>query len=75
MPIHKALFDPEITKAGVIDPEVNKGGVIDFELIFTVSAAFDPATMAAMNRPWPIFTQDVPAVVPAGMAPPDFLPP
>ena len=39
-----------------------------------VSVTFDPATMAAMDRPWRDIVISQPQVVASGMVPPDSVP-
>jgi len=42
-------------------------------LLAVQGGAFDPAFMAAIQRPWPDLAPVAPSVVASGMAPPDTI--
>lgn len=77
MAARAGIFDPALAPAGIVDPALDKVGVFAIDLIPapTGGGAFDPALMAAMNRPWPDIVFDRAKVAASGMTPPDVVQP
>ena len=60
--------DAERRPIGWFDPEI--GGGFDREIMDDGVSSFDPAFMAAMDRPWRDIVFSKPSVVASGMTPP-----